>query len=196
MGFWDNFSGCLSSSGLPTPSEVFDSAGEVLEWLEQLHSAWENAGGDEEMLLSGLVAAGAVTGIDEGVVATAAAVTVSAYLAACAGCLVGAAGQSIWDALSAVAAPIDLTNLVTAAAERQGLQPPAGALPDPSSGDQGSSGDSGTEVASADSGQGTSTGDSETGADTTPESGSVATETDGVPEQRSDDSTTAPLASA
>ena len=62
MSFTDDFNSCMSSSGLPTPSQVFDSLSDALEFLHQLHTAWEASGGDEEMTLAALAAAGAATG--------------------------------------------------------------------------------------------------------------------------------------
>jgi hypothetical protein len=101
MGFSDSFASCMSP--LPTPAQLLDSAGEALEFLHRLHQAWEAAGGDEEMTMGALVALGAVTGIDEATLAVlgeAATVTVMAYIAACVGCLVAAAGSSVWDLIS------------------------------------------------------------------------------------------------
>jgi Fe-S cluster biogenesis protein NfuA len=129
MSFTDNFNSCMSSSGLPTPSQVFDSVTDAVEFLEQLHTAWEAAGGDEEMTLAALAAtAGAATGIDEGVLAilaTAGAVTVAAYLGACAGCLVGAALSSgmTWQNLIASTTDSWTQNQLTVAANDQGIDP-------------------------------------------------------------------------
>jgi hypothetical protein len=69
MSFTDDFNTCMSSSGLPTPIQVFDSVSDALEFLHQLHTAWETAGGEADMTLAALAAAGAATGIDEGVLA-------------------------------------------------------------------------------------------------------------------------------
>ena len=103
MGFSDSFDSCMSTNGLPTPSQVFDALSDALEFLHQLHTAWESAGGDEEMTLGALVALGAATGIDEEVLAAlgaAATVTVTAYLAACIACVVSAAGSSVWSSIA------------------------------------------------------------------------------------------------
>jgi len=103
MSFSDDFNSCMSSSGLPTPSQVFDSLSDALEFLHTLHNAWENAGGDEEMTLAALVAAGALVGVDETALAAlgaAAGITVVAYLAACLACVVSVTGSSIWNMIS------------------------------------------------------------------------------------------------
>lgn len=98
MSFSDDFTSCLSP--LPAPQNVLDSAGDFLEWLHQLKDAWDAAGGNDEALITGLIAAGAVTGIDEAAVATLAGVTVATYIAACLGCLASAAGSAVWDLIS------------------------------------------------------------------------------------------------
>src|SRR5262249_12800230 len=84
MSFSDDLTSCMS----PLPAPTVEGANELMEFLDQLHSAWESSGGDEEMLLTALVAAGAVTGIDEAALATAGTVTVVAYLAALVACSV------------------------------------------------------------------------------------------------------------
>lgn len=103
MSFFDNVNRCMSSMGLPVPSQVFDSFADALEVLHQLKDAWENAGGEAEMTLEAFVVVGAAAGIDETVLlalATAAGVTVSAYLHLCFSCVVGAAGPSVWDLIA------------------------------------------------------------------------------------------------
>jgi hypothetical protein len=108
---------------LPAPQSLLDSAGDFLEWLEQLHSAWENAGGDEEMTLAALLALGAVVGVDETFVAavgTAAQVTVLAYIAACAACLVSASGSAVWGLISSTDDSY-IQNQLTVAANDQGI---------------------------------------------------------------------------
>jgi uncharacterized protein YfiM (DUF2279 family) len=126
MSFTDDFNSCMSSSGLPTPSQVFDSVSDALEFLHQLHDASEAAGGEAEMTLAALVAAGAATGIDEGVLAIlaeAGEVTVSAYLGACSGCLIRTALSSgmSWRNLFASTNDQWLQNQLTVAANDQGL---------------------------------------------------------------------------
>jgi hypothetical protein len=92
MGFSDDFAACMSP--LPVPS--LEGAAQVAEFLEQVHNAWESAGGETEMLVAALVAAGAVTGIDEAALAAAGEATVTAYLAACAACLARVLASDIW----------------------------------------------------------------------------------------------------
>ncbi len=88
-----SFSDCMKSSGLPVPS--VDGLNEAKEFIENLHQAWEAAGGEMEMTLAALLAVGAVTGIDEEAVAAVAAVTVSAYIGACIGCLAAAGIEAL-----------------------------------------------------------------------------------------------------
>ncbi len=106
--FSDAFNACMSSNGLPTPGQVVDSVGDVLELLHKLHTACEAAGADEEMTIGALIAAGAVVGIDETVLAAlgaAAGITVGAYIAACAACVVSAVTPDILQPLLASAEP-------------------------------------------------------------------------------------------
>jgi NADH dehydrogenase FAD-containing subunit len=123
MAFADDFASCLSP--LPTPGQLGDSLSDLLEFLHKLHSAWEASGGDDEMLLTALVAGGAL-GIDEATasaLAAAAGVTVVAYLAACISCAVVAAGPAIW---SAIASSDDdyIKNQLQLAANDKGIAPP------------------------------------------------------------------------
>jgi hypothetical protein len=127
MSFSDDFSSCMSSNSLPSPGDIADSVGDLLEFVDKLHTAWESAGGDDEMLIGGLVALGAATGIDEAVLAAlgeAASVTVLAYIAACVACAVTAAGSSIWSRISASDTPSWLQGQLTAQAETQGVANP------------------------------------------------------------------------
>lgn len=123
MSFSDDFSNCMSSNGLPTPSGVFDSLSDMSEFLHELHTAWEGAGGEEETTLAALVALGAVTGIDETVLAGAGAVTVGAYLAACLACVVSAAGSAVWDEITGPSPIMDLwlRGELTAQADAQNI---------------------------------------------------------------------------
>jgi hypothetical protein len=114
-------------SPLPTPSELVADANEAAEFLEQLHQAWENAGGDEEMLLSALVALGAATGIDEaalGVLAEAGTVTVTAYLSACVACLATTAAESVWAIVASNDTQPWLQNQLRDEANQQGIAQP------------------------------------------------------------------------
>ena len=130
MSFSESFSQCMSP--LPTPKEILDSTGEVVELLHKLHQAWEAAGGDEEMTIAAVVAAGAATGIDEAalavlgeIAADAAAVTVVAYTAACVGCLVSAAGTSIWQIVASNDTPSWLQGQLQDQAQQQGVANPS-----------------------------------------------------------------------
>ncbi len=126
MSFTDDFNSCMSSSGLPTPGQVFDSLSDTLEFLHKLHDAWEAAGGGEEMTLAALAAAGAATGIDEGVLAIlagAGTVTVSFYMGACFTCMVKAwpsSGMS-WSAFLASTDDSWEQSQLTVAANDQGI---------------------------------------------------------------------------
>jgi hypothetical protein len=117
MGFSDDFAACMSP--LPVPS--LDGLDEVAEFLDKVHNAWESAGGNDEVLLSALVAAGAVTGIDEAALGTAAALTVGAYLAACAGCLASVLASDVWDAITAPVVPDWLQQALTVAANEKNI---------------------------------------------------------------------------
>ena len=91
MSFSDDFKSCMSSNGLPVPT--VEDLNQAKEIIEQVHQAWEAAGGDEQMTIAALVALGAATGVDEEVLAalaTAGAITVGAYIAACVGCMASA----------------------------------------------------------------------------------------------------------
>src|SRR5436309_3221638 len=120
MSFSDDLGSCMS----PLPAPTVDGVEEVMEWLHELHTAWEASGGETEMLLTGLVAAGAVTGIDEAALGTAGALTVGVYIAALTACIVTTLGPSIWDALTAPAIPSWLLSQLTAQAETQGIERP------------------------------------------------------------------------
>lgn len=98
MSFSDDWAQCMRSNGLPVIT--LEDLTDIKDYIEELHSAWENAGGDEEMTLAGLAALGAATGIDEGVLtalAAAGAVTVTAYIAGCVTCLASAGVDALRD---------------------------------------------------------------------------------------------------
>jgi len=97
MSFENEFNSCMHASFLPTPAEVVDTAGEVVEFLEHIHTAAEAAGG-MEITLGALEAAG-FAGLGA-VAADAAAVTVAAYSGAVAGCMIGAGVTSVADLLA------------------------------------------------------------------------------------------------
>jgi hypothetical protein len=115
----------MHGSFLPTPAEIAktatENAGEVVEFLEELHHAAEAAGG-LEVTLGALEAAGAL-GLGS-LAEEAAAVTVSAYLGACTGCLIAASGSSIWDWLSEVNPSPEVRAEIVAAADNAGLTAP------------------------------------------------------------------------
>ncbi|MCW3097937.1 MAG: hypothetical protein JWL77_3555 [Chthonomonadaceae bacterium] len=123
MSFMDDFRSCMS----PLPIPDVDGLDEALEFVHKLHSAWENAGGNEEMLMAGLLAAGAVTGIDEGAIALLGTVTVLTYIAACVTCAVSAAGSSVWDFIFSSNTPTWLQDELRTAANDKGIAPPADA---------------------------------------------------------------------
>ncbi|MFD4715225.1 hypothetical protein ACFWN5_36935 [Streptomyces sp. NPDC058430] len=123
MSFEGEFTFCMHSSSLPTPAEAMESAGEVLEFLEQLHHAAEAAGG-VEITLAALEAAG-FTGFG-GVATEVAAVTVAAYAGAVAGCLIAATGSSIFDLLSEAEHGSEVVRDVVVAANDAGVEVPAG----------------------------------------------------------------------
>lgn len=137
MSFSDDINKCMSSSGLATPGSAFDSLSDALEFLDELHTSWENSGGDEETTLGVLITLGAFTGVDEAaagtaavVAAGAAAITVGAYLTACFACVVSVAGSAIWDEISSPVVTQDwIRAQLKAQAEAQNVPNPADALP-------------------------------------------------------------------
>ncbi|MCK9897897.1 hypothetical protein [Frankia sp. AgB32] len=118
MTFWAEFESCMHGSGLPTPAEALNTAGEVIEFLDKVNHAAAAAGG-MEVTLGALEGAG-FTGFG-GLAADVAAVTVSFYAGACAGCLVGAGGSTIWDSLAQVSPSPDVRDLIVTAANEAGL---------------------------------------------------------------------------
>jgi len=116
--FFDNWKQCMNGSGLPVPS--VEDANQALEFVHQLHDAWEAAGGDEEMTIGALVAAGALTGVDEAtleVLGLVAQVAVTVYVAACVACL---ASQAL-DYLKGRFASNNLPEFMVAALDNQGV---------------------------------------------------------------------------
>jgi hypothetical protein len=120
MSFSDDLTSCMA----PLPAPTVEGADELMEFLDKLHSAWESSGGDDEMLLSALVAAGAVTGIDEAALATAGTVTVVAYLAALVACSVSILATDVWDEITSPVTPAWLQSDLQAQAEQQGVEQP------------------------------------------------------------------------
>jgi hypothetical protein len=126
MSFSDDFASCMSP--LPTPGDILDSASDVAEFMHQLHQAWEASGGEAETTLGAIAALGAATGLDEAVLAAFAAagsVTVLGYLAACASCVVVAAGSSIWDLITSPINPA-ISSMLASAANEKGIEQPSG----------------------------------------------------------------------
>lgn len=123
MGFDGEFTFCMHSSGLPTPAQALESAGEVLDFLDKVHHAAETAGG-MEITLEALEAAG-FTGFG-GIAAEAAAVTAAAYAGAVAGCLIAATGSTIFDLLSQTEHSSAVVQDVVVAANDAGVSVPEG----------------------------------------------------------------------
>ena len=117
MAFREAFTSCLRP--LPTPGRLITNPGDVVTGLLDIHSAWSDAGGDQNLLMKTLVATGAVAGIDFAAIAAlggeAATLTVAAYLAACATCAVSAAGSLIWQYINACQDDVVKNALVYAA---------------------------------------------------------------------------------
>jgi hypothetical protein len=123
MTFDGEFKFCMHGSGLPTPEEVLGSAGEVLDFMEQLHTAAEAAGG-AEITLAALEAAG-FTGLGA-IAEEAAAVTVAAYAGAVAGCIIAATGSTVFDLLSQRSDSDAVVQDVVVAANNAGVSVPEG----------------------------------------------------------------------
>ena len=120
MSFSDDLTSCMA----PLPAPTVEGVDELMEFLDKLHSSWEASGGDDEMLLTALVAAGAVTGIDEAALATAGTVTVVAYLAALVACSVSILASDVWDEITSPVTPSWLQADLQAQAEQQGVEQP------------------------------------------------------------------------
>jgi hypothetical protein len=121
MSFSSCFESCMSP--LPVPGNFLESAEKFLDWLEELHSAWENSGGNDEALMVTLIAAGAVTGIDEAALTALAGVTVLTYIAACITCLTSCAASEIWDLISSTDDSF-IKDQLTVAANDKGIPKP------------------------------------------------------------------------
>ncbi|MBR0820237.1 hypothetical protein [Bradyrhizobium liaoningense] len=116
--FSENWVACMRGNGLPVPD--VEGINEALEFVHKIHSAWENAGGGEELTIVALIAAGAFAGVDEAVLAVlaeAGAVAAVAYLSACIGCIAAVA----LDDLKGLFAQGELPDFVVAELETQGI---------------------------------------------------------------------------
>ena len=109
---------CMQGHGLPVAS--VENVTEALEFVDKLHSAWENAGGGEELTIVALIAAGAFVGVDEGVLAALEAVgqvAAALYISACIGCIASVA----IDDLKGLFASNDLPDYVVAELNNEGV---------------------------------------------------------------------------
>jgi hypothetical protein len=87
--FSQKWQGCMRSQHLPVPT--IENANEALEFVDMLHSAWENAGGEAGMTLGALIGTGALNAAGEQtliVLAAAVDIAVVVYLSACMNCVV------------------------------------------------------------------------------------------------------------
>jgi len=88
----------MRGSGLPVPD--LDDLVEAKELIEHVHSAWESSGGELEMTIGGLLAVGAVVGVDEvalAVLGEAAEILVTVYITACIACLASSGIDALKD---------------------------------------------------------------------------------------------------
>jgi len=116
--FSESWEQCMHGNGLPVPS--VEDANEALELMHKLHSAWENAGGDEQMTIGALIALGALAGVDEGalvVLGEVAQVAAALYISACIGCIASVA----LDDLKNLFAENELPDFVVAELDGQGV---------------------------------------------------------------------------
>jgi hypothetical protein len=116
--FAERWEQCMHGRGLPVPS--VEDANEALEFVDKLHSAWENANGDEVMTIGALIALGAFTGVDEAaveVLGEVAQVAAVLYISACIACLASVA----IDDLRRRFASADLPDFVVAELNSQGV---------------------------------------------------------------------------
>jgi hypothetical protein len=116
--FSDAWVKCMHGNGLPVPE--IQELNEALEFVDKIHSAFENATGKEEITIGALLAVGAFVGFDEAALAAltqAAAITATAYLAACVGCLASVALDDLKDLFASG----DLSAFVVAQLESDGI---------------------------------------------------------------------------
>lgn len=116
--FSENWVQCMHNSGLLVPT--VEDANEALEFLHKLHSAWENAGGEAELTIGALLAAGALVGVDEAALAVlgeVAQVAVLFYISACVGCIASVA----LDDLKGLFASNEVPDFAVAELENQGV---------------------------------------------------------------------------
>ena len=83
----------MHGNGLPVPS--VEDAGEALGILHQIHSAWENAGGEVALTIGALVTVGALTGVDETFLVAVAQVAAVLYLSVSIGCIASVALEDL-----------------------------------------------------------------------------------------------------
>src|SRR5260370_38063529 len=93
----------MDDKGLPVPSP--DNRYDFVELIDNLHQAWEASGGEADTTLAALVAIGAVTGIDETILAAAGTVAVGVYIAACIACLASTPIDLLRDLFKKIDAP-------------------------------------------------------------------------------------------
>lgn len=115
MSFSDDLQSCMN----PFPVPFLSSGDEALEFLHQIHQAWEAAGGEMDVAMEALIAAGAVVGLDEAAIGALAGATVATYLAALAGCAASAAGSYVWNLIAS--ADSYVAPLLQDAAAQQGI---------------------------------------------------------------------------
>ena len=109
---------CMRDKALPAPN--VETAREVLEFLDKLHSAWENAGSSETLTVGELIASGALAGASEDamlVLGLAAGAAVQVYITACLFCLASGAIGALKDLL----ARGELPDFVVAELDKQGI---------------------------------------------------------------------------
>jgi hypothetical protein len=119
-----SFNSDLASCMYPLPAPNSEGMDELIEFLDQLHSAWENSGGEADTTIMALVAAGAVVGIDEAALAAAGAATVLTYITSLTLCAARGLSSSVWDWITADATPTWLQSNLMAQAQAQGIAPP------------------------------------------------------------------------
>lgn len=116
--FFEKWERCMKKVGFPVPTA--ETPSEALEFLHQLHTAWEAAGGDNEMIIGVLMAPGAAAAINEDaiiVLGAIANVAVIVYVNQCISCLTAVAIKDLKDLF----ATNDLPDFVVAELENQGV---------------------------------------------------------------------------
>jgi hypothetical protein len=115
--FSENWGKCMLGKGLPVPD--IDGVNEAVKLLDHIHQAIENTG-DAEVTIGGLLAVGAIVGVDEAaltVLGEVAQVVAALYLLECTTCL----GSAAISELRGLFASNDLPDFMVEQLKSQGV---------------------------------------------------------------------------